>query len=588
MLKQLIGCDSILIIDSKTTIKPNQEFKIEAGPGAGKTEWLIAHIINVVQNSDILFSTRKVACITYTNTAVENILNRLGTSLSNRVEVTTIHSFLYRYVIKPYSSFIPQKYHVNISKLNGHEDPFISYKHLKEWLADNSFDKLKHPSTKNQLLYNEQNYALRNWLLSMRCTLTESSAQFRCDNSKAFYEGKRLISNNNLSILNEELINYKKLYWASGYFDHEDILFFSHVLIEHNPFILKVLCAKFPYLFIDEFQDTNPVQSFFVNKFRESKGIVGVIGDKAQAIYGFQGADPSQFEKFAITEQYSYEILDNHRSSTDIVNFLNVIRTDLEQTNCVKTQSDKVIIYVGSRFESYNYFKRIVENENLVSLSRDNITSNAMKVKIEGNILNKKTLKKYREVDSNNDRKKFIEAYIQAIELANNQNFKEAIKLIENLYKNQENSKKRALKNLIGMLKKNSLYKEATLKTFYDVLKEVTEEKISGFRKSPIEDFYNTTKYLDIAICMNIIDDTSDHITIHKSKGAEYNNVCVIDNGYMLKMLLKPDLTDEEHRIVYVAMSRAKKRLFIQLNDLTPVDEKKLKKKYNVEIIRLN
>lgn len=53
-------------------------------------------------------------------------------------------------------------------------------------------------------------------------------------------------------------------------------------------------------------------------------------------------------------------------------------------------------------------------------------------------------------------------------------------------------------------------------------------------------------------------------------------------------MLLKPDLTDEEHRIVYVAMSRAKKRLFIQLNDLTPVDEKKLKKKYNVEIIRLN
>ncbi|WP_251868159.1 3'-5' exonuclease, partial [Enterococcus malodoratus] len=172
--------------------------------------------------------------------------------------------------------------------------------------------------------------------------------------------------------------------------------------------------------------------------------------------------------------------------------------------------------------------------------------------------------------------------------LANNQNFKEAIKLIENLYKNQENSKKRALKNLIGMLKKNSLYKEATLKTFYDVLKEVTEEKISGFRKSPIENFYNTTKYLDIAICMNIIDDTSDHITIHKSKGAEYNNVCVIDNGYMLKMLLKPDLTDEEHRIVYVAMSRAKKRLFIQLNDLTPVDEKKLKKKYNVEIIRLN
>ncbi|HHH7135229.1 UvrD-helicase domain-containing protein [Listeria innocua] len=577
-----------MIIDSKTIIKPNLEFKIEAGPGAGKTEWLIAHIINVVQNSDILFSTRKVACITYTNTAVETILSRLGTSLSNRVEVTTIHSFLYRYVVKPYSSFIPEKYRVNISELNGHEDPFISYKHLKEWLADDSFDRLKHPSTKKQLLYNEQNYALRNWLLSMKCTLTESSAQFQCENSKAFYEGKRLISNANLNILNAELINYKKLYWASGYFDHEDILFFSHILIEHNPFILKVLCAKFPYLFIDEFQDTNPIQSFFVTKFRESGGIVGVIGDKAQAIYGFQGSDSSQFENFSIKEHCSYKILDNHRSSTDIVNFLKVIRTDLEQINCVKTQSDKVIIHVGSRFESYNYLKKIVENENLVSLSRDNITSNAMKTKIEGNSLNKKILKNYREVDSNNDRKRSIEAYIQAIELANNQKFKEAIKIIENLYKNQKNSKKKSLKNLIGMLKKNSIYKEATLKIFYDVLKEVTEEKIPGFRKGAIEKFYNITNYVDIAICMNIVDDNSNHITIHKSKGAEYNNVCVIDNDNLLKMLLNPDLTNEEHRIIYVAMSRAKKRLFIQLNDLTSADEQKLKKKYNVEIVRLN
>lgn len=53
-------------------------------------------------------------------------------------------------------------------------------------------------------------------------------------------------------------------------------------------------------------------------------------------------------------------------------------------------------------------------------------------------------------------------------------------------------------------------------------------------------------------------------------------------------MLLNPDLTNEEHRIIYVAMSRAKKRLFIQLNDLTSADEQKLKKIYNVEIVRLN
>lgn len=79
-------------ITSDDLIPIEQHFKISAGPGAGKTYWLINHIKNVLHTSTRLYRTRKIACITYTNIAVETILTRLGSS-SDRVEVCTIHSF---------------------------------------------------------------------------------------------------------------------------------------------------------------------------------------------------------------------------------------------------------------------------------------------------------------------------------------------------------------------------------------------------------------------------------------------------------------------------------------------------------------
>ena len=81
-----------------------------------------------------------------------------------------------------------------------------------------------------------------------------------------------------------------------------------------------------------------------------------------------------------------------------------------------------------------------------------------------------------------------------------------------------------------------------------------------------------------MVICTNIVEDTSNHITIHKAKGAEFENVFVIGNKDTLSLLLKPDLmNDEEHRIFYVAMSRAKKKLFYNLIILIIMNKRKLR-----------
>ncbi len=83
-------------------------------------------------------------------------------------------------------------------------------------------------------------------------------------------------------------ISYRQEHWKSGYIHHDDVLFFSYQLITRYPFILEVIRSKFPYFFIDEFQDCNPIQMTIIKKISEFETIVGCIGDPAQSIYEFQ------------------------------------------------------------------------------------------------------------------------------------------------------------------------------------------------------------------------------------------------------------------------------------------------------------
>lgn len=591
---QFNGCVNNMIIDAQTKLEIEQDFKVEAGPGAGKTEFLVNHIKNVIQNSERLERMRKIACITYTNTAVETVLQRLGKSVSNRVDVSTIHSFLYRNVVKPYCSFLPKEYEVCVQKLNGHTDPIVINKYVREWLENGDFKELKHPNTKNQLLNMPTlNKALQNWLLSMKSSYKDNDIQFVCDNTKAKAIDKKSgnimgINKAGLNILENKLLSYKKMYWKNGIINHDDILFFSHVLIRDYPFILSIIRAKYPYFFIDEFQDTSQVQAFIIDEIRKRDCIVGVIGDKAQAIYGFQGAQVSLFEKFKVEPMNSYTIIENHRSSHEIVTFLNSIRKDINQKSCTDIEDIVVSIFVGDRNKAYNKATNSCNNEPLTSLSRDNIISNAMKMKIEGKYFDRKLIEKFEGIDSNSQRRNTIVQLIKAIELARNTKYKDAIKIIDWIYKDKNNPKKLALYSLSNMMSCYEQYSNGTLMDFYNAVCSTLDIKLPGFRKGQIKNFYESTLYSNMAICVNIIEDTSDHITIHKAKGAEFKNVFVIGNKDTVNLLLQPDLTNnEEQRIFYVAMSRAKSKLFIQFDDLDREHEESLNKHYNINVTRI-
>ena len=77
-----------IIITSEQTIPIDEPFKISAGPGAGKTYWLISHIKNVVSNSHKLDIVKKVACITYTNVGIDTMEKTVKLTPKKRRKLT--------------------------------------------------------------------------------------------------------------------------------------------------------------------------------------------------------------------------------------------------------------------------------------------------------------------------------------------------------------------------------------------------------------------------------------------------------------------------------------------------------------------
>ena len=144
-------------IESKDKIDINSHFKIVAGPGAGKTTFLINHIKNIIENSNKVNIYRKIACITYTNVAIENIIKRLDYSLEV-IEVATIHSFLYKHVLKPYLWVLQEENKFNLKEIKGHDKITPTRSMIDEFLQKSE--------QKNYLSLDNENFKNISYILS--------------------------------------------------------------------------------------------------------------------------------------------------------------------------------------------------------------------------------------------------------------------------------------------------------------------------------------------------------------------------------------------------------------------------------------
>ncbi|MES9927939.1 MAG: ATP-dependent helicase [Candidatus Thiodiazotropha sp. 6PDIVS] len=550
-------------------------FKITAGPGAGKTYWLTEHMRYVLHRSKRLGKIRKIACITYTNVAVEAILKRMEISV-DRLEVSTIHSFFYKHVVKPYASFIANEFNLNVKKMDGHDDEILSsYSFLDEWKSKTGQKRI------------QDNIEIVNAIRSARWRFEGEELNFKPDYPMMI---------KGYPIKNDSYYEYKRMAWERGKVHHDDVLFFSYHLINKYPFILTILRAKFPYFFVDEFQDTNPIQAEIVRLIGQKHTVIGVIGDPAQSIYGFQGADLSRFISFTFPGMVDYSMHENRRSTKTIVNALNCIRKDIEQFSVSEVQGEQPVIVIGEMGRAVSHINAKFPGKNVQALTRDNITSNILKRGVTGvdaiRSLKDELYKSDNPSSSNKYRSLVVISSIEAIELAREGKFKEALVAMEKIFKQESNKDRRralALDTIRKLLLGYYSYKDGSLMNFCLFVKDNIRSEISSFRAGKAKEFYESHTYQQLAVCVNIVEDKSLNKTIHKAKGDEFDNVLLIlKEEKDIQFLLEPDLTSssntsEEQRIYYVAISRARKNMAISIPALDSSKKALLSDQFSID-----
>lgn len=160
---------------------------------------------------------------------------------------------------------------------------------------------------------------------------------------------------------------YVKRCFKAGAMDFDDLLLKTYQLFQDNPDVLNKYQQKFHYVMVDEYQDTNHIQYLIIRKLAAANRNICVVGDDAQSIYAFRGANIKNILNFEkdYPELKVYKLEQNYRSTKNIVD----AASDVIKKN--KFQLDKQIWTENEPGQKIKVFRAQTDNEegSLVSQS---------------------------------------------------------------------------------------------------------------------------------------------------------------------------------------------------------------------------
>ena len=269
-----------------------------AGAGSGKTRVLTYKIAYLLENG---YNPWNILALTFTNKAAremkERIARQVGAERARYLWMGTFHSIFSR-ILRAEAQYIGFTSQFTIYDTADSKSLLRSI--IKEMGLD---EKTYKPGTVQARISNAKNHLV---------TPTGYAA------NKEAYEG-------DMAVKMPAIRDIYTCYWErcrqAGAMDFDDLLVYTYILFRDYPEVLARYQDQFRYILVDEYQDTNYAQHSIVLQLTKENQHVCVVGDDAQSIYSFRGADIDNILYFTKTYPNTkvFKLEQNYRSTQTIV-----------------------------------------------------------------------------------------------------------------------------------------------------------------------------------------------------------------------------------------------------------------------------
>ncbi len=276
---------------------------IVAGAGSGKTRVITYRVAHLIRQGIDPFN---ILVLTFTNKAAREMRERIEKVVGGEAKniwMGTFHS-VFAKILRVEAEKIG--YPSNFTIYDTDDCKSLIRSLLKEMQLD---DKLYAPN----VVLNRIS-AAKNNLISVGEYQNNSSIQAED-------------SQNKRPLLGQIYENYAKRCFRAGAMDFDDLLYKTNVLLRDHPEVLYKYQHKFKYIMVDEYQDTNFSQYTIVKKLAAAFENLCVVGDDAQSIYAFRGANIQNILNFErdYPDLKVFKLEQNYRSTQNIVEVANSI-----------------------------------------------------------------------------------------------------------------------------------------------------------------------------------------------------------------------------------------------------------------------
>lgn len=347
-------------MDYLNGLNPSQKAAVEqidgpvmiiAGAGSGKTRVITVRVAHLIHKGVDAFN---ILVLTFTNKAAREMRDRItkvvGTEAKN-LWMGTFHS-VFAKILRIEAAKIG--YPNNFTIYDTDDSKSLIRAILKEQQLD---DKLYNAN----FVYNRISSSKNNLI------------------SAAEYQQNEHIQAEDISTGRGKMGEIYQIYtqrcFKAGAMDFDDLLFKTNVLLRENPDVLYKYQNKFKYLMVDEYQDTNFSQYLIVKKLAAINENICVVGDDAQSIYAFRGANIQNILNFEkdYPDLTIFKLEQNYRSTQNIVNVANSIIANN------KNQLKKTVFSENETGDKIKVIRAFSDNEEGRTVAEDILQNHSLK-----------------------------------------------------------------------------------------------------------------------------------------------------------------------------------------------------------------